>query len=104
MLVKWADFVITGVGFNDEHTHIEKVERYEYISGKLVNKKVVTRQIVVNAIQKGITYATATKNSEGKWKRGSFVKITTFNGIKYLRTTKDNTEKDNLGNLPELEN
>lgn len=43
---------------------------------------------------------TATKRS-GVWYEGSRVNTVTVSGVKYLRTDRNSTARDNLGELPE---
>lgn len=46
------------------------------------------------------SFVTILKNSAGNWDRGASVHIFERNGKKYLKTVADETEKDNLGDLP----
>ena len=55
-----------------------------------------------NMVKAGKTYVTSTKNSNHKWIKGSLVNIVIINGVEHLKTTGNNTEKDNLDNLPEF--
>ncbi len=79
-----ADFVINEVHYSKDPKHIEKVKtRYgtEF-----------SRQEVVNLLKNGKKIETSL---------GAEVSIVKVKGNDFIRTDKDNTEKDNLGKLPE---
>ena len=60
------------------------------------------RSKVVSEIGNNKTFITTIRSDKGEWARGEDVRIITVNNTKYLRTDKNNTEKDNLGKLPEF--
>lgn len=101
MVSKWADFLISKVGYNDEHTHIIKVETREDKGEKAGSPYEETRQAVISNIKKGKTYCTIIKK-ETKWHKGAIVEIIKVNNKDYIRTDKNKTESDNLGELPEF--
>lgn len=70
-------------------THIKKV--------KLSDSTELTKQQVVNKINNGNDVYT-------KDKAGKTAKVRTFKrgGVDYIRSVKDDTTEDNLGNLPKF--
>lgn len=99
---KWADYVITAVGYNSEHTHIVEVEVRADLGSSLGNSQIFKRQRVVDLIKEGKTFITATL-SGSQYKRGDNVGIVLFNKTEYIRTDGNSRGADNLGNLPELQ-
>ncbi|MDD5544766.1 MAG: DUF3892 domain-containing protein [Acidobacteriia bacterium] len=100
-MAKWADYGISAVRFNIKHTHIDRV-RVRSDNGDTFGSPVDhSRQQVVDAIEAGTTYVTIIKSKDDKWEKGQKVIIVEINGAKYLKTTKNETEKDNLDKLPE---
>ena len=60
-------------------------------------------QTVVKAINDdGITFVTAFRSNDGKWRKGEDVFVIHVNGVAYIKTKRDNTTRDNLDNLPEF--
>ena len=101
-MTKWADYCISSVRYNDDHTHIIKV-RVHIDSGDTMSSATEwTRSEVVTAIESGKTFITITRTSDGKWNKGEDVRIITVNGVKYIRTDANSKPSDNLGNLPEF--
>ncbi|MPM00965.1 hypothetical protein SDC9_47202 [bioreactor metagenome] len=43
---------------------------------------------------------TAYKKSDGKYYKGAEVNVVKIDGVKYIRTDKNSTKRDNLENLP----
>lgn len=100
-MMKWADFVITMVKYNRDHTQIAEVEvradRGESISN---DPKRTSRQDVVSAILRGTTFVTAYLR-DGKWRRGEDVRVVMVQGVRHIRTDNNSIKADNLGALPE---
>lgn len=100
---KWADYLIIKVRYvQNGNQAIEKVKTIEDKGDKLGNKIVFPKNEVINKIEGGITFCTAKKNDQGKYNRGSDVHVVTVNGRKYIRTDRNDTPEDNLGELPEF--
>ncbi|MCI0730563.1 MAG: DUF3892 domain-containing protein [Chloroflexi bacterium] len=99
---KWADYCISKVRYNSERTHIVKVEVREDKGDSLGTASEWTRSQVVSAIDRGSTFATILLDANNKWRKGQDVHTVTVNGVKYIRTDRNNKESDNLGNLPEF--
>lgn len=98
---KWADYVITAVEYNRTRDRIETVEVREDNGDKISGKLIWTRHDVIQHIAKRYTFVTAYKRN-GKWSKGASVEIFERNGEKFLRTEGNDTDVDNLGELPEL--
>jgi hypothetical protein len=65
MAEKWADYCITAVRHNEEHTHIEKVKVRPDNGEKLGDESIWTRSEVVSAIDNdGKTFVTVVKNKD----------------------------------------
>jgi hypothetical protein len=101
-MAKWADYCISGVRFNDKHTHIDKVRRLPDNGDSLGSSSEVSRQTVISELKDGTTYVTIFKDENQKWKKGRAVFIVSMNGVDYIKTVADNTTKDNLDELPEF--
>ncbi|ODM73114.1 DUF3892 domain-containing protein [Bradyrhizobium elkanii] len=102
-MAKWADYVITAVRFNDKHTHIDRVRAWKDNGESLETVQEFTRQTIVKAINDdGITFVTAFKTTDGKWRKGEDVFVIHIHNVAYIKTKRDNTTRDNLDNLPEF--
>lgn len=99
---KWADYCISEVRYNAEHTHIVKVKIHVDNGETIGSPNESQRSEVVNAIQNGKTFVTIIRGTDSKWKKGEDVRIVTVNGTKYIRTDANSKASDNLGNLPEF--
>ncbi|MFM0348986.1 DUF3892 domain-containing protein [Paraburkholderia sp. RL17-347-BIC-D] len=99
---KWADYLISGVQFNAQHTHINHL-RIAVDNGDSVGQSSEhSRQDIVAAINNGTTFLTIYRNSQGTWDKGKQVYVIRLNGVDYLKTVNDNKLVDNLDNLPEF--
>jgi len=101
-MVKWADYCISAVRFNNEHTHIDTVRKHTDGDSTIGDGTEVSRRIVISDLKRGVTYVTIFKEQNGKWQKGQKVYIVTVNGTEYIKTVEDRTTKDNLDNLPEF--
>ena len=102
-MAKWADFVISKVKYNRDHTHIVEVEVRTDTGESISNDpRRIVRQEVVSAILRGATFVTAYVR-DGKWQRGEDVRVVTIHGERYIRTDNNSIRADNLGALPEYQ-
>lgn len=101
MVDKWADYLISAVRYDANHTHIDKVEIREDKGEKIGVPYEETRPAVISNHKKGKTYCTITKGKDG-WNKGAMVEILSVNGKEFIRTDKNQIEADNLGELPEF--
>lgn len=101
-MAKWADYLISAVRYNSDHTHIDQVRAHEDTGDSVGEGKIYDRQTIVDAINDGTTYVTIYKNNDGKWNKGQKVLVIKVNGTSYLKTVDNGKEEDNLENLPEF--
>jgi hypothetical protein len=101
-MAKWADFAITKVKYNREHTHIDEAEVRSDNGDSISDPGYWSRQDIVSAILRGTTFVTAYWR-DGKWQKGEDVRIVTIHGERFIRTDNNSTKSDNLGSLPEYE-
>lgn len=100
-MAKWADYAITAVRYDTNHTYISKCQIREDKGDKLDTPIDYSRQSIVNAIKAGSTFVTAFIK-DSNWTKGADVAIYNIDGTDYLRTDKNRTPKDNLENLSEF--
>ncbi|MGA7743883.1 MAG: DUF3892 domain-containing protein [Polyangia bacterium] len=98
---KWADYCISAVQYTKDHTRIIKVEVRRDNGETIGNPSEETRQGVIDAIRKGVTFVTIFKN-DGKWKKGAEVGVVKIDGESFIRTDKNQRKVDNLDELPEF--
>lgn len=101
-MAKWADYLISAVRYNTNHTHIVQVRAHEDTGESVGEGKIYDRQTIVDAINNGSTFVTIYKTNDGKWNKGQTVFIIKVNGTSYLKTVDNGKEEDNLENLPEF--
>lgn len=99
---KWADYLISAVRYNSDHTHIDQVKAHEDTGETFGAGKIYARQTIVDSINEGTTFITIFKNNQGKWNKGQKVYVIRINGADYIKTTNNGKENDNLENLPEF--
>lgn len=99
---KWADYGISEVRYNREHTHIDQVKVHEDNGETISASTIWKREDVVKAIENGKTFVTILKSPEGKWNKGQLIYIIKVGGIKFIKTFDNNKPSDNLENLPEF--
>ena len=102
-MAKWADYAITAVRYDSNHTFITYCHvRADNGDALQSIPEVLSRQTVIQNIKRSTTYVTAVLDANNKWQKGAEVGVININGIDYLRTDKNRTPKDNLENLPEF--
>ena len=99
---KWADYGISAVQYNKEHTHITMARVHPDNEDRIGVSSDVTRQAIIDAIKNETTYVTIIQNAEGKWSKGQPVYIIKVNGTEFIKTVDNGKECDNLENLPEF--
>jgi hypothetical protein len=102
-LAKWADFVITKVRYSDDKQFIAKVEVREDLGNSVGSVYEEERIKVVENLKVGRSYCT-TPTDKGTMRllRGEMVGIVVIDGREFIRTDKNQTKRDNLGELPEF--
>jgi len=101
-MAKWADWLISAVRYDDDHSRIVKVKAHPDNDESVGTAEEQTRGTVVARIESGKTYCTIVKTQDGKWRKGEDVRVITIDGEKFIRTDANRTRKDNLGSLPEF--
>ena len=102
---KWADYLITGVRYDQNEVYISIVEAREDKDSELGSPANYKREQIVSAIKNGTSFVTAFKvkeNDKYVFKMGASVDIIIVDNVEYLRTDKNKTKKDNLENLPKI--
>jgi hypothetical protein len=90
--MKWADYVITAVQYNADHTRIVAYEVWD--DGEtLMNCRLVPWAAVARSLLDGKTFVTATKGTDGKFYRGASLELV-------VKTVEDRVARDNLNHLP----
>lgn len=97
---KWADYGVFRVKYNREHSAIVEVEVRPDLGDKFGDAQKATRQEVVSAIDRGVTFVTVYFR-DGQNRKGEDIRAVSIQGVKYLRTDNNSTRADNLGSLPE---
>ena len=97
---KWADYAISEVRYNKDHSHISEVIVHLDQGKDLRQLGAWTVNEVVAELEKGKTFVTTIPDSQGKWLKGQPIHIVTIGGAKFIRTTRN--PADNLEDLPEF--
>ena len=93
IMSKWADYGISAVKYNAEHTHIVKVKARRDNGDTIGSPSEQTRQNVIAAIKKGTTYVTITKNADSEWaKIQRIVLNTSIDIVDGLTNAKDTAD------------
>lgn len=100
-MTKWADYAITAVQYNDDHTRIMIVKRRMDLGEKLSEPDIKTRTEVVDSIKSGSSYVTAYYRNN-QWQKGDNVIAYEIDGEYFIRTDGNRKKEDNLGELPEF--
>ncbi|WP_336334606.1 hypothetical protein [Pseudomonas putida] len=96
-----ADFFISRVGYNEGEEHIEWLMVREDLGDKAGGESLVQRSFVVDLIRLGLVkFVTLPRNAKGEISRGAEVLLYRD---KFLTTSANKTERDNLENLPTFE-
>lgn len=101
---KWADWLILQVRYNAQHTHIDSVRIAPGLDTGLGAMETWARLKAVQTIQAGRTVYTAppSKTELGKVDKGAKVEVVLIDNQQFIKTVRDNTKRDNLGELPEF--
>lgn len=99
---KWADYLISAVRYDSEHSHIGKVGVHEDKGDSVGSAFESSRREVIANIKGGRTYITIYEGRDNKWNKGKEVQIIVVDGTEYIRTDRNQKKSDNLENLPEF--
>jgi len=101
-------YLITGVRYDEDHKFIVQVHLRAIREEKTFNRgnpMVATRASIMKAIGMGTKMFTALKKVEGTnwtWVKKAEIEIIKLNKVDYIRSEKNDDEKDNLAELPEF--
>ena len=105
-MAKWADHVITHVGYNRDRTRIASVKRWTHYdsppNSKLIDESIITRQDVIDRTSRRESFVTAYLNGSIYYEGARVEVYTADSGEQFIRTVGNETPGDNLGKLPEL--
>jgi hypothetical protein len=101
-LVKWADYYISAVKYNDEHTRIIATLVHEDQGERIGEGIRRSRSDVTSIIKTGKSFSTIRKGTDDKWNKGADIHIVKMGAVEFIRTDKNQKDEDNLGSLPEL--
>jgi len=100
-MAKWADYLISEVKHSSDPSVIDRVKVHEEHDNQIGIGVCYTRDWVINKIEnEGKSVCTITSARPDKWQMGAMVEVIEVNGNKFIRTDKNQIEKDNLGELP----
>ncbi len=100
-MVKWADFLISGVRYDSDHSFIKELRSHEDNENSMGSSFIEQKHQVISKIKSSKTYVTIYKK-DGKWNKGEDVRVIKVNGKEFIRTDGNSIEADNLGHLPEF--
>ena len=99
---KWADYLISAIQYDPEHSHIKKVRIHEDMGDKGGHTSESSRREVIANIKSKKTYITVYRGQGNKWEKGEAVRIIVVDGTEYIRTDRNQKRSDNLGDIPEF--
>jgi len=86
---------------NDDGTRIERVYAMQKMPSGIGLKMEFTRQEVIESIKKSNKWFTCMGTKKSYYKKGEEIHILPVRGEEFIRTDRNLTPKDNLGNLPD---
>lgn len=96
---KRAEFLISGVRYNDDKSQIAYLKRHRVRNSGADESEFVSRHVVLEEIRQGINYSTAMKDRRGHLKESDPIFLYRD---KYLHSGATKEERDNLERLPEV--
>ena len=100
---KWADYLISAIRY--EETICKKIISHCKVhadNGDSVGPGTTwSKEEIMDAIEKGVTFYTIIKDISGKWKKGNRVTIKKEKNV-YLNDTPENITEDNMVSIPEF--
>lgn len=99
-MAKWADYGISKVHYENDPKRIGKVKRMADNGDGLGPEEERSRQQVIGDLKTGRTYVTINRRSDGSYSKGANIEIVKHSdGEEFIRTDRDATDRDNLGEL-----
>ena len=101
-----GEYWVSHKRMNADDTRIIKVKAMEKLEKSLSASKEYTRSDVVSSIEKKNNWITCTfvekKENKNIWRSSAEIHIIEIRGNKFIRTDRNQTAADNLGELPEF--
>ena len=98
---KWADYVIVAANRADDNSHISIVKRRPDLGDQLGDSTIETKTEIVSSIKDGKSHVTAYWKDK-RWVKGEDVRVVNLGGYDFIRTDRNETKADNLGELPKF--
>ena len=97
-MTKWADYLVIAVQYGSNSDSITNVKVKADYGDTTGDTEIKSKSSVVSMIKKGTTFITSLLK-DGKYQKGENVSVFTYEGTDYIRSDKNETQKDNLENL-----
>jgi hypothetical protein len=105
IFIKWADYLITKVRYNDKSNFIEYLEIRKDKEFFVGDGELKRREKIIEYMKEGASFFTANKvikNDKTLWIKGKKVHLLNIFENYYIRTDELKLEKDYLENLDEM--
>ncbi len=99
MEIDRINYWISKVCYKDNRIHSVKIYRDSDLAYGL--EETWTEEMVIDKINNGYNISTLMKKND-KWIAGARVKVVNIGVISYIRTDSDESDEDNLENLPKF--
>ena len=100
--MRWASFAITRARYDVSRTQLGKVGIREVKTGRIGPEIVWPRDNIVELVERGFTFVTASNDGSGRPRREGTVGLVRMDGETYLRVDGESISRDDLGKLPEF--
>ena len=101
-VVKWADFGITRVRYDEARTRIVELEVRQEEGPIFGHAQRWQRHHLIGDIGKSLSLVTLAEVQESHFKKGQMVHLVTVDSEVYVRVDEEPVPADNLGKLPRL--
>ena len=95
-------YAIVAVSYAAGHSHILVVKRCPWLDGEWGDEAIKTKTEIVASINGGTPHSTARKSDDGYLVWGEDVHVFSLDGVDFIRSDRNETPEDNLGELPEF--
>lgn len=101
-----SEYWVSHKRMDADNTRIVQVRAFIKEKDGLSSPSVYTRQQVIDSIEKNNRWITCIysgkKDGRDYWKPGREIHVIVIKGTKFIRTDRNETEEDNLGELPDF--
>jgi hypothetical protein len=98
--MKWGDYCISSVSYDEKRTHIVQVQAYEDLGERFGSTFNLSRKEVLKKLKQGVILVTMTLGTMG-WIKGHKLLVVIINKEEYIKTRADELTRDYLGELSE---